>query len=80
LGGAGQTVGGLRLDQDAASNYLQVLNKVNNGRLPCWPDQSCPNAHTGSQALSSLNVVGAEDRYQAYQQITQWIGEGALDN
>jgi hypothetical protein len=80
LGGAGQTVGGLRLDQDAASNYLQVLNKINIGRLPCWPDQSCPNAHTGSQALSSLNVVGAEDRYDAYQRIIKWIGEGALDN
>lgn len=80
LGGAGQTSGGLRLDQDAASNYSQILNKVNNGRLPCWPNQSCPNTHTGSQALSSLNVPGAEDRYEAYQQITKWIAEGALDN
>jgi hypothetical protein len=79
-GGAGQTVGDLRLDQDAAANYLQVLNKVNNGRLPCWPNQSCPNAHTGSQALSSLNLAGFEDRYAAYQQITKWIAEGARDN
>jgi hypothetical protein len=80
LGGAGQTVGGLQLDQDAAANYLQVLNKVNNVRMPCWPNQSCPNSHTGSQALSSVNLVGAEDRFNAYQQITKWIAEGARDN
>jgi mono/diheme cytochrome c family protein len=82
-GGAGQTVGGLRLDQNQAANYLQVLNKVNSGRLPCWPDQSCPpgtDFHTGGQALSSVNDVGREDRFDAFQRISKWIAEGALDN
>jgi hypothetical protein len=83
LGGAGQTLGDLRLDQDAAANYLQVRNKVDLGQLPCWPNQSCPpagNTHTGSQALSSVNAVGAEARFDAYQRISKWIAEGALDN
>jgi len=79
-GGAGHTVGGLRLDQDAASNYAQAKAKVDIGRLPCWPNQSCPNSHTGSQALSSVNAVGAEDRFDAYSRILKWINEGALDN
>lgn len=83
LGGAGQISGNLRLDQDAASNYAQVRAKVDLGRLPCWPNQSCPpagNVHTGSQALSSVNTIGAEDRFAAYQRIIKWINEGALDN
>lgn len=83
LGGAGQTLGDLRLDQNATANYLQVRGKVNIGTLPCWPNQSCPpagNAHTGSQALSSVNGVGAEARFEAYQRISKWIAEGALDN
>jgi hypothetical protein len=82
-GGSGHLSGGLRLDQDEAANYSQVRIKVDSARLPCYPALICPpsgNSHGGGLALSSVNLAGHEQRFDAYQRITKWIAEGALDN